>query len=101
MQESFYWICALSFVSLCALCITAFYLYKLKQLHKKLDKSFNDVVTYTNKTCPQCHCQYLSPLRSLNIKKCTACGYEMEWKLDPGQLPLVANNRMVKRDEKN
>lgn len=47
--------------------------------------------------CTQCGCQQLSPLRSLNVKKCTSCGHEMEWNLDPGQLPLVRSNRMVKK----
>lgn len=49
--------------------------------------------------CANCECIYLSSLRSLNIKKCTSCGHEMNWNLDPGQLPLVRSNRMVKRDK--
>lgn len=48
-------------------------------------------------TCTQCGCEQLSQLRSINIKKCTSCGHEMEWNLDPGQMPLVRSNRMVKR----
>ena len=48
--------------------------------------------------CPKCCCTQPSLLRSTNTKKCTSCGYEMDWNLDPGQLPLVRSNRMVKRD---
>ena len=50
--------------------------------------------------CPKCHSP-LSSMRSTSLKECTACGYKKEWPLDEGQLPLVANNRMVKRDAKN
>lgn len=49
------------------------------------------------KYCHECGCTVLSPLRSINKKKCTSCGHEMDWFLDPGQAPLVPNNRMVKR----
>ena len=51
--------------------------------------------------CNHCGGDKWSLLRSMNIKKCIDCGREVEWKLDEGQLPLVANNRMVKRDERN
>ena len=53
----------------------------------------------TKHSCTQCGCEYLSPLRSNNVKKCTSCGHEMDWNLDPGQLPLVRSNRMVKRND--
>lgn len=49
-------------------------------------------------TCTKCGCEQLSQLRSINTKKCTSCGHEMDWNLDPGQLPLVRSNRMVKRE---
>jgi hypothetical protein len=49
--------------------------------------------------CDYCGCEALSLLRSLNVKKCTTCGYEKKWNLDPGQMPLVRSNRMVKRNE--
>lgn len=52
---------------------------------------------YRKGSCINCGCQQLSLLRSLNIKKCTSCGHEMKWNLDPGQMPLVRSNRMVKR----
>lgn len=58
------------------------------------------IFAYFNKPkhrCKVCGCTDLSSLRSLNVKKCTSCGYEMEWNLDPGQLPLVRSNRMVKK----
>lgn len=55
--------------------------------------------TVSNKNCPKCNCKELSLLRSLNVKKCTSCGHEIPWHLDPGQLPLVRSNRMVKRDK--
>lgn len=48
--------------------------------------------------CPKCGNTILSPLRSQYVKKCTSCGYEVEWKLDPGQMPLIRNNRMVKKN---
>lgn len=48
--------------------------------------------------CPKCCCTSASLLRSISIKKCLKCGHESEWKLNEGQLPLVANNRMVKRE---
>jgi hypothetical protein len=51
--------------------------------------------------CPNCCGTSPSMLRSISIKKCLDCGHESQWKLDKGQLPLVANNRMVKRDAKN
>ena len=54
---------------------------------------------FNKNSCLRCGCEYLSPLRSLNTKKCTSCGHEMDWNLDPGQLPLVRSNRMVKRDK--
>ena len=60
-------------------------------------------LNFFNKTtvrkCHKCGCTELSYLRSLNVKKCTSCSHEMEWNLDPGQMPLVRNNRMVKRNK--
>lgn len=49
--------------------------------------------------CTNCGCTALSLLSSNNIKRCIACGHEMPWHLDPGQLPLVRSNRMVKRND--
>ncbi len=46
------------------------------------------------KCCDKCGCEVLSPLRSISKKKCTSCGHEMDWFLDPGQQPLVRNNRL-------
>jgi hypothetical protein len=63
------------------------------------DTPMHRVPDYVPGACIQCRCVILSPLRSLNVKKCTSCGYEMDWNLDPGQMPLVRSNRMVKRNE--
>ncbi len=52
----------------------------------------------TEQYCTKCNCEKLSLLRSINKKKCTSCGHEMDWFLDPGQAPLITNNRMVKRE---
>ncbi len=51
-------------------------------------------------SCPMCKSP-LSPMRSTNKKECTSCDYKVDWNLDPGQMPLVRSNRMVKRNEKN
>lgn len=51
--------------------------------------------------CPNCGCTDFSLLRSINTKKCIGCGHEIEWHLDEGQLPLICNNRMVKRNGNN
>ena len=40
--------------------------------------------------CPCCSSP-MSPMRSTSLKECTSCDYTEEWKLDEGQLPLVAN----------
>lgn len=62
-----------------------------KHKPKPIKKAFKN-------TCPNCHSP-LSSMRSTSLKECTNCDYKEEWKLDKGQLPLVANNRMVKRNE--
>jgi hypothetical protein len=60
----------------------------------------NPIVKNIPKPCPKCNSP-LSSMRSTSLKECTSCDYKEEWKLDEGQLPLVANNRMVKRNDKS
>lgn len=43
--------------------------------------------------CPECKNGALCAIRSQNVKKCSSCGYEQSWHLDPGQKPLITNNR--------
>lgn len=42
--------------------------------------------------CETCD-EVLTALSSLQIRKCTGCGREYEWKLKKGQLPLVKATR--------
>lgn len=48
----------------------------------------------STKSCPECGGTALVRFMSLNYKRCGDCGEEMPWTLDPGQPPLVANNRV-------
>lgn len=47
----------------------------------------------TKGDCPKCKKGILCALRSQNIKKCSSCDYEQPWRLNPGQKPLIRNNR--------
>jgi protein-arginine kinase activator protein McsA len=77
------------------------WVYKLFALHTKKQSTpltTEDLMQLRSKNeCPECSSP-LSPMRSTSLKECTSCYYKEEWKLDKGQLPLIANNRMVKRD---
>lgn len=42
--------------------------------------------------CPKCG-SFLHPIRSQRLKICGSCHYEEPWELDPGQKPLIRNNR--------
>jgi len=44
------------------------------------------------KRCPACW-EPLVDLRTLELRLCSGCGAEHPWPLDPGQQPLLGNNR--------
>lgn len=98
------------FIGICTVISWVHSLFKKHKPHNQLnaraanliklltaDTNMSQLPKYVGGICTECKCTILSPLRSLNIKKCTSCGHEMEWNLDPGQMPLVRSNRMVKR----
>lgn len=47
--------------------------------------------------CPSCGKGVMCAIRSQQIKMCSSCAHTVPWELKPGQLPLVTNNRQVKR----
>lgn len=90
------------FIGICTVLnwIIKFYRIKSKQVPVLTSEDLIELRSNNFKNeCPECSSP-LSLMRSTSLKECTSCGYKDEWKLDEGQLPLVANNRMVKRNEK-
>lgn len=55
------------------------------------------IIKSVENLCPACADGILCPLRSLSVKRCQSCGHSVPWELKEGQLPLVANNRQVKK----
>ncbi|MND99971.1 hypothetical protein D3C76_675470 [compost metagenome] len=51
----------------------------------------------TSKICPQCGCDCMVALRSLNRKICPDCRSEVPWTLDEGQRAVVTTNRADRR----
>lgn len=49
----------------------------------------------TTKKCPNCGNTALGLMRTLNLKFCPDCDTWMEWRLDPGQPPLLGPSRKV------
>lgn len=56
--------------------------------------------------CTQCGCVNLIKFSTVKLEKfsdigykeCSNCGYQMPWHLKDKQIPLVASNRRVKRE---
>ncbi len=88
------------------ICTVLTWLFKLTSIKPKSKSTLTaeDLIEVRNRNtkneCPECSSP-LASMRSTSLKECTSCDYKVEWRLDKGQLPLVANNRMVKRDAKN
>lgn len=72
-------------IGICA-CIAVYMAWDAHRHHKLEDN-----------VCPACKDGVMCALRSLNVKMCSSCGHNVPWKLKHGQLPLVANNRQVKK----
>lgn len=48
--------------------------------------------------CPCCRGPLIS-YSSMNIRECVDCGHMYSWDLDPGQKPLVTNNRHDRKEQ--
>jgi hypothetical protein len=73
------------------LIITSFALAGMYVKYSKLER-----ITPPN-LCPKCKDGVMCELRSLSVKMCNSCGHNVPWKLKEGQIPLIANNRQVKK----
>lgn len=53
----------------------------------------------STKRCPRCGGTQLFEFGSMFMKLCEPCNIEIHWPLDPGQAPLIANNRITHTDD--